>query len=73
MSRRTNYGVCKVSGKRKFYSKKTAEAELRSTRKAASRQKNVKFLGRRRTERRVYECDDCKGWHLTSIGEWREP
>ena len=73
MARRTNYGVCKATGKRRFPNEGLAKEALRSARKAASKQKRVKYVGRRRTESRYYPCDDCKGWHLTSIREWRTP
>jgi hypothetical protein len=61
-SRRT---VCSVSGKRRFRDHREAMKALHRadwTRKTAAED----GVPCRRRERRSYQCEQCKGWHLTS-------
>jgi hypothetical protein len=64
MAKRTKYGHCKATGKHKYYSERDAKDALKSTQRGRSQLKRGKRL-----ERRFYFCDDCKGWHLTSMRE----
>ena len=59
MGKRTAYGICKKTGKRKFYKERDAKTALGKTGKTKDRR-------HLRRECRHYYCPDCGGWHLTS-------
>lgn len=59
MGKRTCYGICKATGKRKFYNEKAARTALNRSNKTKDRR-------HLRRECRYYECPECNGWHLTS-------
>ena len=59
MGKRTSWGTCKATGKRKFYTEQAAKTALIQS----SKNKDRRHL---RRECRYYKCPDCGGWHLTS-------
>lgn len=63
MGKRTRWGHCKATGKRKYYTEHDVKGALRSASKV--RDKNRR-RDRVRRECRYYKCPDCDGWHLTS-------
>jgi hypothetical protein len=62
--RRRKYGWCKRTGKRRFATDVDAYAAL-----AEAQFRATVMNDHTRRERRVYECDHCNGWHLTSKGK----
>jgi hypothetical protein len=65
VSRNSRKTLCRLSGKRRFRDHLEAMKAIRRadcTRKAAAED----GVPCRRRERRCYECEQCKGWHLTS-------
>lgn len=69
MSHNKRKNRCPISGKSRFRDDLEAKRALHrasSTRRAAA----IDALPCRRRETRCYECDHCRGWHLTS---WSSP
>lgn len=70
-SRRTKHRwpVCPVTGKRRLGERKDVDLELRSARQV---RESARLAGAftRWAVIRGYRCDDCHGWHLTSLAEW---
>ncbi len=62
---RHRFAVCQESGKQRFRSRRDGIEMLTRTRHAAAFCQMYGYTCRRK-ECRVYKCDTCGGWHLTS-------
>jgi hypothetical protein len=63
---RTNWPICPQTGKQRLGERKDAKQAL----EAARHQRAGAELGGGRsgwTVRREYQCEHCRGWHLTSL------
>lgn len=66
------YPLCPVSKKVRFDERKDAKEVLTNTRfMKRVHEQNGGYSHRQ--ECRVYKCNDCRGWHLTSQSEWVVP
>lgn len=64
MSPGTRRAVSCASGKRRYTDRIAAMLVLAQTQR---------FGSASRAERRVYQCPDCRGWHLTSRADYSAP
>ena len=65
MSKSHHKDICLATGKRRLRDHLEATRALRTSSNARSRAKRDGIDCRRR-ELRAYECESCRGWHLTS-------
>jgi len=66
---RHKFAVCAESGKQRYRSRRDGLEILTRTRHIAAKYE-MNGLPCRRKECRVYKCDTCGGWHLTSTEAW---
>lgn len=78
-SRRGDYTIgkhdcppCAATGKVRYRDHRQASHALQSA-KWKRRHDDLIGLDSRRNEVRAYKCDECKGWHTTSIAVWNDP
>lgn len=62
MSKTYAIGRCKATGKLSYKDERTAATALDRLRSARGRRGHM--------ESRVYECESCPRWHLTSLSSW---
>jgi hypothetical protein len=62
-------GTCRSTGKRRFRDHREATTILHRAFNGRRRAK-LDGLPSRRQEQRCYECESCRGWHLTSWATW---
>ncbi|MFM7677314.1 MAG: hypothetical protein ACKO83_00545 [Roseiflexaceae bacterium] len=67
---RHQYPTCYTSGKSRFDERKDAQQALTNARFVREMHER-EGIASRRQECRVYRCEDCRGWHLTSRPEWQ--
>lgn len=69
--RKHSWPICPHTGKQRLGERKDAKILLEA---AQHNRANAELNGRTSgwTVRRSYQCDHCRGWHLTSIAFWDE-
>lgn len=67
--RRRNWPVCPVTGKERLGERKDAKLALEAARHLRA-QAELDGCRSGWTVRREYQCEHCRGWHLTSLPTW---
>ncbi|MBU3750889.1 MAG: hypothetical protein FGM52_10650 [Mycobacterium sp.] len=69
---RTNWPICPQTGKRRLGERKDAKEALEAARHQRA---GAALTGGQCgwTVRREYQCEHCRGWHLTSRPTWPAP